>query len=96
MTACASRTASAGSVVVAIRESAPSACASVSVPAFTRRARLFRIETRAFSRTAAETSERLTLNPEVAATWAMPLPIAPAPMTAIEPSPVSFMMAAAC
>ncbi len=92
MTASASRTASAISVVVAIRESAAAASSSVSVPAFTSRARLFPIETIAFSRTPAETSARRTRNPEVAATWAMPLPIAPAPTTAIVSSRISFML----
>ena len=83
MTASASRTAEAGSGAVSIRESAPAASASEIVPAFTSRARLLRIEATAFSSAAAETSVRRTRNPDVAATCAMPLPIAPAPTTAI-------------
>src|SRR5262245_31907649 len=47
----------------------------------TKRPRLFSIAVRARSSIGCATSTSLTLNPDCANTWAMPLPIVPAPMT---------------
>src|SRR5207249_2572511 len=68
-------------VAVESRPHAASRSAAVSVPFSTNFARLFSIVARARSSIGCATSTRRTLKPAWANTWAMPLPIVPAPIT---------------
>src|SRR5437660_5544874 len=68
-------------VAVERRPQAASRSAAVSFPFSTNFARLFSIVARARSSIGCATSTRRTLKPAWANTWAMPLPIVPAPIT---------------
>ena len=65
-----------------IRATISSAATSVSLPFLTCRARFFRIAASPFSSASADTSISRTPQPYCAKTWAMPLPMVPAPTTA--------------
>ena len=74
-------TAGASSVWVLMRATAAAASSADSRPLATWRSRFFEMVARARSKAGALMSKSETFHPLVANTWAIPLPIAPAPST---------------